>query len=141
MIRRRRAGPAPESMLDRYRQVYRAGEVTLHPFTPAELDAVTLDAEAFPAAERGPFVQAATPLLTGQERRLTARPKPWARRWRGPARRWRNPRPPREPRRRPAWSATASCVPARPLPQPGGPRTNWPAGRPARTATGPTAGK
>ena len=66
MIRRRRAGPVPESMLDRYRQVYRAGEVTLHPFTRAELDAVTLDAEALPAAERGPFAQAATPLLTGQ---------------------------------------------------------------------------
>jgi hypothetical protein len=52
-------------MLDRYRQVYRAGEVPLHPFTPAELDAVTLDAGALPADERGPFVQAVTPPLTG----------------------------------------------------------------------------
>jgi hypothetical protein len=52
-------------MLDRWQQVYRAGEVTLHPFTPAELNAVTLDSEALSAAERGPFVQAVTPLLTG----------------------------------------------------------------------------
>jgi hypothetical protein len=52
-------------MLDRYRQVYQAGEVPLHPFTPAELDAVTLDAEALPAGERGPFLQAVTPPLTG----------------------------------------------------------------------------
>jgi hypothetical protein len=53
-------------MLERWQQVYRAGEVALDPFTPAELDAVTLDAEALPAAERGPFLQAVTPLLTGQ---------------------------------------------------------------------------
>jgi hypothetical protein len=53
-------------MLDRWQQVYRAGEVTLHPFTAAEVDAVTLGAEALPAGERGPFLQAVTPLLTGQ---------------------------------------------------------------------------
>jgi hypothetical protein len=53
-------------MPDRWQQVYRAGEVVLDPFTPAELDAVTLDAEALPAAERGPFLQAVTPLMTGQ---------------------------------------------------------------------------
>ena len=63
---RGKAGRDPVSMLDRWQQVYRAGEVALHPFTPAEVDAVTLDAEALPAAERGPFLQAVTPLLTGQ---------------------------------------------------------------------------
>ena len=63
---RRKAGRDPVSMLDRWQQVYQAGEVTLHSFTPAEVDAVTLDAEALPAGERGPFLQAVTPLLTGQ---------------------------------------------------------------------------
>ena len=63
--RRRKARRGPVGMLDRYRQVYQAGEVPLHPFTPAELDAVTLDAEALPAGERGPFLQAVTPPLTG----------------------------------------------------------------------------
>src|SRR6516165_5984855 len=52
-------------MLERWRQVYQTGEAALHPFTRAELDSVILDAEALPAAERGPFLQAMTP-LTGQ---------------------------------------------------------------------------
>lgn len=38
--------------------------VGLHPFTGAELGAVTLDDEAVPEAERGPFLQVVTPLLT-----------------------------------------------------------------------------
>jgi hypothetical protein len=38
--------------------------VGLYPFTGAELGAVTLDAEAVPEAERGPFLQVVTPLLT-----------------------------------------------------------------------------
>ena len=50
---RSKAGRDPVSMLDRWQQVYRAGEVTLHPFTPAELNAVTLDAEALPAGVNG----------------------------------------------------------------------------------------
>jgi len=50
-------------MPERWKQVRRAGEVGLYPFTRAELDAVTLDAEALPEAERGPFLQAVTPLL------------------------------------------------------------------------------
>jgi hypothetical protein len=53
-------------MLERWQQVYQTGEAALHPFTRAELDSVILDAEALPAAERGPFLQAMTP-LTGQE--------------------------------------------------------------------------
>lgn len=51
-------------MRARWKQVRRAGVVGLHPFTRAELGAVTLDAEAVPEAERGPFLQAVTPLLT-----------------------------------------------------------------------------
>ncbi len=50
-------------MPERWKQVRRAGEVGLYPFTRAELEAVTLDAEALPEAERGPFLQAVTPLL------------------------------------------------------------------------------
>jgi hypothetical protein len=53
-------------MLERWQQVYQTGEAALHPFTQAELDSVILDADALPAAERGPFLQAMTP-LTGQE--------------------------------------------------------------------------
>jgi hypothetical protein len=51
-------------MRTRWKQVRRAGVVGLHPFTAAELGAVTLDAEAVPEAERGPFLQVVTPLLT-----------------------------------------------------------------------------
>jgi hypothetical protein len=51
-------------MRTRWKQVRRAGVVGLHPFTGAELGAVTLDAEAVPEAERGPFLQVVTPLLT-----------------------------------------------------------------------------
>src|SRR5579863_8478932 len=61
--RRRSAGRGPAGMPERWKQVRRAGEVGLYPFTRAELDAVTLDAEALPEAERGPFLQAVTPLL------------------------------------------------------------------------------
>jgi hypothetical protein len=49
-------------MRARWKQVRRAGVVGLHPFTRAELGAVTLDAEAVPEAERGPFLQVVTPL-------------------------------------------------------------------------------
>jgi len=59
-------GRGPTAMLERWQQVYRTGEAALHPFTRAELDSVILDVEALPAAERGPFLQAMTP-LTGQE--------------------------------------------------------------------------
>src|SRR5215472_5349789 len=51
-------------MRARWKQVRRAGVVGLYPFTGAELGAVTLDAEAVPEAERGPFLQVVTPLLT-----------------------------------------------------------------------------
>lgn len=61
---RSRTGRGPVGMRARWRQVRRAGVVGLHPFTGAELGAVTLDAEAVPEAERGPFLQAMTPLLT-----------------------------------------------------------------------------
>jgi hypothetical protein len=52
-------------MRARWKQVRRAGVVGLHPFTGAELGAVTLDAEAVPKAERGPFLQVVTPLTAG----------------------------------------------------------------------------
>jgi hypothetical protein len=58
------AGRGPVGMRARWKQVRRAGVVGLHPFTGAELGAVTLDAEAVPEAERGPFLQVVTPLLT-----------------------------------------------------------------------------
>ena len=51
-------------MRARWKQVRRAGVVGLHPFTSAELGAVSLDANAVPEAERGPFLQVVTPLLT-----------------------------------------------------------------------------
>lgn len=51
-------------MRARWKQVRRAGVVGLHPFSGAELGAVTLDAEAVPEAERGPFLQVVAPLLT-----------------------------------------------------------------------------
>ena len=51
-------------MRARWKQVRRAGVVGLHPFTGAELGAVTLDANAVPEAERGPFLQVVTPLLS-----------------------------------------------------------------------------
>ena len=59
-----RAGRGPVGMRARWKQVRRAGVVGLYPFTGAELGAVTLDAEAVPEAERGPFLQVVTPLLT-----------------------------------------------------------------------------
>jgi hypothetical protein len=61
---RSRAGRDPVGMRARWKQVRRAGVVGLHPFTGAELGAVTLDAEVVPEAERGPFLQAVTRLLT-----------------------------------------------------------------------------
>jgi hypothetical protein len=54
-------------MRTRWKQVRRAGVVGLHPFTGAELGAVTLDAEAVPEAERGPFLQVVTPLLAAPD--------------------------------------------------------------------------
>ncbi len=60
--RRSGAGRGPVGMRARWKQVRRAGVVGLHPFTRAELGAVTLDAEAVPEAERGPFLQVVTPL-------------------------------------------------------------------------------
>ena len=60
---RSRAGRGPVGMRARWKQVRRAGVVGLHPFTEAELGAVTLDAEAVPEAERGPFLQVVAPLL------------------------------------------------------------------------------
>ena len=50
-------------MFGRWEQVHRTGEVALYPFTAAELNSVTLNADALPEAERGPFLQAVTPLL------------------------------------------------------------------------------
>lgn len=44
-------------MRERWKQVYRTGAVGLYPFTRAELAAVTLDPEALPEADRGPFLQ------------------------------------------------------------------------------------
>ena len=61
---RSKAWRGPVAMRARWKQVRRAGVVGLHPFTGAELGAVTLDAEAVPEAERGPFLQVVTPLLT-----------------------------------------------------------------------------
>lgn len=49
------------SVKDRWMQVFRAGEVTLHDFTPAELAAVSLQREAMPP-EPGPVLTSVTPL-------------------------------------------------------------------------------
>jgi hypothetical protein len=44
-------------MRERWKQVYRTGAAGLYPFTSADLAAVTLDPEALPEADRGPFLQ------------------------------------------------------------------------------------
>ena len=61
MIFRRKPGP-PVPVGTRWREAWSAGEVVLHQFSQAELDAVTLDPQALPAAERGPFLQAVPPV-------------------------------------------------------------------------------
>ena len=76
-FQRRRAGRGPVGMLERWQQVYRAGDAALDPFTRAELDAVTLDPQAVPAAERGPFLQAVTPLQTRQAGPAAAAAEGW----------------------------------------------------------------
>ncbi len=50
-------------MTERWKQVIRAKEVLLDPFTQADLDAVTLDPEFLPAHARGPALPTVTPLL------------------------------------------------------------------------------
>lgn len=60
IFRRKQPGP-PVTVGTRWREVWSAGEVVLHQFSQAELDAVTLDPQALPAAERGPFLQAVPP--------------------------------------------------------------------------------
>ncbi len=42
ILRRRSAAPEPAAVPQRWRQVFESGEVVLHPFSPAELDAVAL---------------------------------------------------------------------------------------------------
>jgi hypothetical protein len=49
--------PVPLSMTERQDQVLSDGHVLLHPFTLAELSAVTLAPEAVPPGERGAFLQ------------------------------------------------------------------------------------
>ena len=61
MIFRRKPG-SPVPVGTRWREAWSAGEVVLHQFSQAELDAVTLDPQALPAAERGPFLQAVPPV-------------------------------------------------------------------------------
>ena len=61
MIFRRKPGP-PVPVGTRWREAWSTGEVVLHQFSQAELDAVTLDPQALPAAERGPFLQAVPPV-------------------------------------------------------------------------------
>ncbi len=61
IFRRKQSGP-PVTVGTRWREVWSAGEVVLHQFSQAELDAVTLDPQALPAAERGPFLQAVPPV-------------------------------------------------------------------------------
>jgi hypothetical protein len=60
-------------MRERWKQVYRKGEAGLYPFTRAELAAVTLDPEALPEADRGPFLQV-TEAAAGATAGPTARP-------------------------------------------------------------------
>jgi hypothetical protein len=62
---RRRAAPppGPVPVRERWRQVFESGEVMLRPFSPAELDAVTLEPQ--PARPEGglPYLQRLSPLL------------------------------------------------------------------------------
>jgi len=58
---------APVSMVERFAQAYRAGEVRLDSFTPAELASVTLDPDALSSGVRGPALQSVAPLLVGLE--------------------------------------------------------------------------
>lgn len=48
---------SPVTVTERWQQVLSAGQVMLHPFSQAELDAVLLDRDAVPPAERGAFLQ------------------------------------------------------------------------------------
>jgi hypothetical protein len=60
---RRRAGPGPVPVPERWRQVFEAGEVALHPFSPAELDAVTLEPEPEHPEGGLPYLQRLSPVL------------------------------------------------------------------------------
>ena len=65
MIRRgKRQAQPPVTMLERFAQAYRAGEVRLDSFSPAELDSVALDPDAVLPEARGPALQAAGRLLS-----------------------------------------------------------------------------
>ena len=61
--RRRGSGGGPLPMVERYAQAYQLGEVTLEPFTRAELACVTLDPGALSAGVRGPALQSADSLF------------------------------------------------------------------------------
>jgi hypothetical protein len=65
--RGKKTAPAPVPMVERFAQAYRAGEVRLDSFTPAELASVTLDPDALSAEVRGPALQSVAPLLVGLE--------------------------------------------------------------------------
>jgi hypothetical protein len=61
--RRAASAPGPVPVRERWRQVFESGEVMLRPFSPAELDAVTLEPQ--PARPEGglPYLQRLSPLL------------------------------------------------------------------------------
>jgi hypothetical protein len=60
---RRRAAPGPGSVPERWRQVFEAGQVELHPFSQGELDAVTLEPESAHPEGGLPYLQRLSPLL------------------------------------------------------------------------------
>ncbi len=61
--RRAESTPGPVPVRERWRQVFESGEVVLHSFSPAELDAVTLEPE-YDRPERGlQYLQRLSPLL------------------------------------------------------------------------------
>jgi hypothetical protein len=60
---RRRAGPVPVPVPERWRQVFEAGEAMLHPFSQAELDAVALEPEPEHPAGGLPYLLRLSPLL------------------------------------------------------------------------------
>ncbi len=65
MFGRRRATPAygPIPVRERWRQVFESGAATLHPFSPAELDAVTLEPESVRPEGGLPYLLRLSPLL------------------------------------------------------------------------------
>jgi hypothetical protein len=82
---RRREAPGPIPVRERWRQVFESGEVALHPFSQAELDAVTLEPESARPDAGLPYLQRLSPLLGQAPLAGETSPDPWSGQDGGPA--------------------------------------------------------